>query len=1076
MKKIATMSLVFLCLAGLSAQAIETTIYVAEDTSASYVGLKDSVTWHGNYCAANVKTFWKFALAELAVPPGCIIQINSANFRLHGESSYGNNLPTETVYQVLDNNWTAGNFTIDNAPALGPALGSYTYPGGFVSVYIDCKDYLQSVLNAGGTRISFGSQASNVYVDETNPNRFRMIGKTYTQYGIAYTPRLDIDYTIFSNESSEINLNTVPIVQPTIGSVQTPIMHQQYFRGERELFGYNPRFTPSDVSFDLDNRPYIRVGKRADGHDMFAGDDTTMGVIQTTDDNGNWIELNTFLPAIKAMYPSWSGTYSAGVSMDERIVFDSSGDAYMVVQTNRSNLNFNVLLHSKDRCRTWKVYPLSSTYYFTKWEVRDGNNDTDKPPVLMVYPYGFSGGPIYMIVPQKTANGNLILPVVTLTTDPLAYPMPNQSGMGNSTVSKGNLIHAVYMSLNPIAGNTGTPIYAVTYDRSTGIVTAPLLIGISNNNYQPDIHDGPAITIDSQGYLHVVIGAHHNSFKYTKSLAPNSTTSGWTDPINVGDPNYAGWSYVSLLCDKNDTIHIIGRNAGYCYYFGLWYVRRPASGVWEDVGPLVMPFRPYYSNWYHRLSLDRQNRLFLNYIYYGDQYDYEGGPEINAYRAKWPWETIYLDPSPSNRPEHGSWIGLNGHDPCMIMSDNGGNSWRIALSTSLQLFFNNTFDNGLDGWTLTNHSSTNPIKTLSSYTYNGKTLLPRTGVTFAVAERSANWKKATRNLGVPQSGVFAGYMNLAENTDIGMISISTPGHEFIIMANYANGKVWYRIDSTQTSTNIDVTPQQWHKIKFVAGPNGVDAYWDQTQLFHSDLGTHISSMSFGSAWGTAPCGYDDFSFTPLPAVLSVTPETQNVESKAGTATFTVSNTGAASMPWTAEVISGGSWLSITNGTQGTNSGTITVTISQNTDAANTRTGTIRITATGATSSPKDLTIIQAKGLIPGDANGDTLVDVGDLGILAANYGGSGKSWAQGDFNGDRIVDVGDLGILAAHYGQGVNVALDFSADYAKAFGVAAEEKNSEIEEDINNPFCSGLGLPLIMSLLIAGLMLVKLEK
>jgi len=55
--------------------------------------------------------------------------------------------------------------------------------------------------------------------------------------------------------------------------------------------------------------------------------------------------------------------------------------------------------------------------------------------------------------------------------------------------------------------------------------------------------------------------------------------------------------------------------------------------------------------------------------------------------------------------------------------------------------------------------------------------------------------------------------------------------------------------------------------------------------------------------------------------------------------------------------------------------------------------------------------------LPGDANCDGVVDVGDLGILAGNYGmESGATWATGDFNNDGAVDVGDLGILAGNYG------------------------------------------------------------
>ena len=62
--------------------------------------------------------------------------------------------------------------------------------------------------------------------------------------------------------------------------------------------------------------------------------------------------------------------------------------------------------------------------------------------------------------------------------------------------------------------------------------------------------------------------------------------------------------------------------------------------------------------------------------------------------------------------------------------------------------------------------------------------------------------------------------------------------------------------------------------------------------------------------------------------------------------------------------------------------------------------------------------------IPGDANGDGMVDVGDLGILAGNYGTlTDATWEMGDFTGDGAVDVGDLGILAGNYGtSAVSVA------------------------------------------------------
>jgi hypothetical protein len=112
-------------------------------------------------------------------------------------------------------------------------------------------------------------------------------------------------------------------------------------------------------------------------------------------------------------------------------------------------------------------------------------------------------------------------------------------------------------------------------------------------------------------------------------------------------------------------------------------------------------------------------------------------------------------------------------------------------------------------------------------------------------------------------------------------------------------------------------------------------------------------------------------------------------------------------------------------------------------------------------------------LLPGDANNDGMVDVGDLGILAANYGlTSDAAWAQGDFNGDGKVDVGDLGILAANYGTGASGA-DFDADYAKVFGTAALEDADEAKDETSSSGCSDLGLPWVAGLLFMGLMLIR---
>jgi hypothetical protein len=135
-------------------------------------------------------------------------------------------------------------------------------------------------------------------------------------------------------------------------------------------------------------------------------------------------------------------------------------------------------------------------------------------------------------------------------------------------------------------------------------------------------------------------------------------------------------------------------------------------------------------------------------------------------------------------------------------------------------------------------------------------------------------------------------------------------------------------------------------------------------------------------------------------------------------------------------------------------------------------GTVQYTV-----GPGDIVILKWD-VLPGDANLDDTVDVGDLGILAATYGQSGKTWTMGDFNYDGKVDVGDLGILAANYGAGTGATLDFAADVAAA-GLTVDGNDQAVQKD-DTPItstlgCSSVGLPLVMGLFFIALMLGHLK-
>jgi hypothetical protein len=65
----------------------------------------------------------------------------------------------------------------------------------------------------------------------------------------------------------------------------------------------------------------------------------------------------------------------------------------------------------------------------------------------------------------------------------------------------------------------------------------------------------------------------------------------------------------------------------------------------------------------------------------------------------------------------------------------------------------------------------------------------------------------------------------------------------------------------------------------------------------------------------------------------------------------------------------------------------------------------------------DSTTILCRYTLAGDANLDRKVDTIDFNQLAANFGQSGRTFAQANFNYDAAVDTLDFNFLASHFGQ-----------------------------------------------------------
>jgi len=351
--------------------------------------------------------------------------------------------------------------------------------------------------------------------------------------------------------------NTVELRKAAVA----PIVHKKYFQQERELFGYNPQYEPNIVTFDPDNVPYVR---------------TPRGTVMTLT-NDNWIEYD-FKTSVSNALSDWGGAFFTGPFSSEHIVFDNDGDAYMTMKLDPAKTNSRaILLHSKDKCRSWTVYVLPYSHRGAGLEHQDMHNDIAHPPVLSILPGDRLSQKLVLIFPEKTKEGTLLLKKkITVTEHSFSGGPVMHSGGPNHIFTKGPSTFVVWASSKKEGGKAGTAQYIARIDRNTMRITEKKYLA-HNGFFDPDNHNLPAITMDSEGIIHVVLGSHHEPFQYMRSLLPRSI-SAFTKPETVGfekrKMGEGNYTYVGLVCDAGDNLHVAARWAGLGYKMRLTYLRK----------------------------------------------------------------------------------------------------------------------------------------------------------------------------------------------------------------------------------------------------------------------------------------------------------------------------------------------------------------------------------------------------------------------------------------------------------------------------------------------------------------------
>ncbi len=411
------------------------------------------------------------------------------------------------------------------------------------------------------------------------------------------TPRGDAGLSTYSKLT--VRAGEAPAEQP----LELPLELAPY-QHENALLGHRIDFpTDNQIYFSPENRPFVR---------------TAHGVARLEDDRWQTCDFDSL------GYPR---------EATSKVAFDQEGNVYTLAGSGRDV----ALMRSTDGGRTfaaWKIPNPENRGRSYDIEQFSGHNTPAGPPPLVRYTMNENWSDprlrwrremdIELILPEES-DGKIVFAEPRLLSS-MCLGASMHSGIPSSVVSRGDRVHVTWAeATDPEEKVPGVPTYVVTYDRRTQALGEKAMVG-----YGPppnDVHNTPSITIDGDGYLHVLIGTHGRPFQYVRSREPNDAAGGWTEPAPMG--NDLRQTYVGFVCGPDGTLH-----AAYRY----WQTRQPpfplshhGTLAWQCKPPgkpwsspeklVVAPFSEY-SIFYHRLTIDRLGRLMLSYDYWSTYWFY----------------------------------------------------------------------------------------------------------------------------------------------------------------------------------------------------------------------------------------------------------------------------------------------------------------------------------------------------------------------------------------------------------------------------------------------------------------------
>lgn len=450
-----------------------------------------------------------------------------------------------------------------------------------------------------------------------------------------------------------------------------PIVAQYFFQNSRALFGYYPHYNPGYVSTDPKGIPFIRTTDR----------------IQWLDDKGLWHEKSLLDPIREfSRTRKWTHFTILAKDADPTIRFDRAGTTYVIVQVEQDgkwSSQIPLLLYTSDLNAPWKWLALPGAS--ADFEKVGGANleALDKPPILTLRSSQLSPAPgsinpdkleyTYLVSLEKKGDGTLTFPPPVSIGHGKAEALlmgPTHDGKANLLISRKGKIYAAYascpvksdpdpkkvwerprdsvwweslkipadhpankMMLDPVRlskgeaspCSDGVPVFVRAFDTTTRKFGEPVFIGYGGRFR--DVHNTPAMTVDSKGIFHVILMGHNDPALYSHTLKPDDITE-WTPPtpIDIAPDKKYGCraSYPALTCDRNDNLHFMYRSDSDVYNHRLDIISKNAgSETWNTARSVFVPMTDEYHAWAHSLCYDPvRDHLFLCFL--------EGWPETQT--------------------------------------------------------------------------------------------------------------------------------------------------------------------------------------------------------------------------------------------------------------------------------------------------------------------------------------------------------------------------------------------------------------------------------------------------------------